>query len=186
MILAVAAAIVGAAVGAAITWRLGRPSRELAGQVSQTQQHIAKLEDEYSRWEMVRHLAPRTSLQGEPPETQEIVLESEEEFRITSVVYLTGSGKPIVTQETDLKGKHVKLAIDDQYVRAVLRMESNPWDGSGTVQFRFRAILGDLEKDILFVSSVVPEFKLGPAGRMIEYRRVVDPRAVAKTSAMVN
>ncbi|ABF39293.1 hypothetical protein Acid345_0288 [Candidatus Koribacter versatilis Ellin345] len=186
MILAAAAAIMGAAVGAAITWRLGRPSRELAAQVSHTQQHLAKLEDEYSRWEMVRHLAPRTFLQGEPPETQEVVLESEDEFRITSVAYLTGSGRPVVTQPIDLRGRRVAHAVDDQYVRAVLRMESNPWDGSGTVQLRFRAILGDLEKDIVFVASVLPEFRLGPAGRMMEYRRVVDPRAVPSASAMVN
>ncbi len=186
MILAAAAAILGAAVGAAITWRLGRPSRELAAQVSQTQQQIAKLEDEYSRWAMVRHLAPRAYLQGEPPETQEIVLESEEEFQVTSVAYLTGSGRTIVMQDVDMRGKHVKYAVDDQYVRAVLRLESDPWDGSGTVQVRFRVLLGDLEKDIVFIASVLPEFKLGPAGRMMEYRRVVDPRTVPNTSAMVN
>ncbi len=181
-----AAAAVGAALGASIMWRVGKPARELAAQVSQTQQHIEKLEEEYARWEMVRHLAPRTYLEGEPPETQHVVLESEDEFRIKSVAYLTGSGKPIVTQDVEMRGKRVRHAVDDQYVRAVLRMESNPWDGSGTVQLRFRAILGDLEKDITFVGNVLPEFRLGPAGRMLEFRRMVDPRVMAAESVLVN
>jgi hypothetical protein len=188
MFLAATAAIVGALAGAVITWRLGKRSRDLASQVSSTQDHIAKLEDEYSRWEFVRHLAPRAFLAGEPPEMQQIVLESEDEFRVSSVEYLTGSGKPVARQELQLQGKRVALPIDDQFVRSVLRIESNPWDGSGVIQFRFRTQLGDLEKDIVFTTSVLPEIKLGPHGRMTEFRRLVDPRSLpaSMSSALVN
>lgn len=190
MLLAVVAAIAGAAFGAAlgagITWRMGRLSRELATQVSNTQQNIAKLEDEFSRWEFVRHLAPRAYLVGDPPEMQQVMLESDEPFRISSVDYLTGSGKPVVRQELQLQGKRISLPVDDQFVRAVLRIESNPWDGSGMIQFRFRAQIGDLEKDIVFCLSVVPEIKLGPAGRVTEFRKLVDPRTAPTMSALVN
>ena len=183
---AAVAIIIGAALGAAITWRIGKPSREIAAEVSATQKHLAKLEDEYSRWEFVRHLAPRASLTGEPPETQFVVLESEETFRISSVDYMTGSGKPVARQALQLEGMRLTHAIEDQYVRSVLRLESNPWDGSGSIQFRFRTQLGDLEKDIVFIASVVPEIKLGPGGRVREFRRLMDPRAVAESSALVN
>lgn len=175
---AVAAALAGAAIGAAIAWRIGRKARELAAEVSATQEHIAKLEDEYARWEFVRHLAPHAFLIGEPPEQQHVILEAEETFKIASVDYLTGSAKPVVSQDVRLEGKRIAIPIEDQFVRAVLRIESNPWDGSGVIQFRFRTRLGDLEKDIVFMASVVPEIKLGPAGRVTEFRRLVDRQTV--------
>lgn len=188
MLLAVATAIVGVTVGAAIAWRLRRRSRRFATKSPGTPPTMPKIEDEHSRREFVPPAAPRAYLGGDPSGIQQIILESENSFRVSSVDYLSGSGKRVSQQALDLRGTRIEHSIEDQFVRAVLRIGSNPWDGSGAIQFRFHVWLGEVEKVIVYVVAVVPEIKLGPEGRVAEYRRLVDPRAVppSLTSALIN
>jgi hypothetical protein len=188
MLLAAATAMAGVAVGAAIAWRLRMRSRQLATKVSGRQPPMAKLEDEHPRHDFMLPSPPRAFLGGDPAGLQQIILEAEKPFRVSSVDYLTGSGKPVSRQELQLQGKHIAHPVEDQFVRAVLRIESNPWDGSGAIQFRFHIWFGNLERDIVYVVAVVPEIKLGPAGRVREFRRLVDPRTVppSMTSVLIN
>ena len=123
-------------------------------------------------------IAPFIYLMGDPPGPQQVVLEAPQSFRLVHLDFLTGSGKTVARQELNLEGRHITHPIADSFIRSVLRLESNPWDGSGIIQLRFHLESGSSRRDVLFVAFVIPEMKLGEGGRMTESRRLVDPRTL--------
>ncbi|HEY3927663.1 MAG TPA: hypothetical protein VGL89_04775 [Candidatus Koribacter sp.] len=179
MILTAAAVLAGIMIAGLLVWRFRPRSPEPSSPAAPLETRpVASSQPKPQESASELAITPFFYLTGDPPGPQQVVLEANKPFRLVYLDYLTGSGKSVARQELNLEGYQVTHPIADQFIRSVLRLESNPWDGSGVIQMRFHLQAGTRERDVLFVVSIVPEMKLGDAGRMTEHRRLVDPRTL--------
>ena len=167
MILGLIIGIVSAGFGAAVIWRLGRPS---ANRAIAFQKRIAESEEDKAAREAIDQFVPWAHAIGEPP-NQYLRVESNAIFQATEMEYLTGAGASAARQNLELKGKVVDIPIDESKVGEVQRLGQNPQDGSAPIQLRVHMRVGEIRKTQTVPGQITIVFQTGVAGDSTTYAR---------------
>jgi hypothetical protein len=157
-------ALLGAAVGAVITWVLTRgDSKKLA----EAQQEIIRIERERSEWErryrQQQGLTIAGRIVGDAPEPQFVQLTANEQMEILRLDYCidTGARAAMWPLEPPLVGREVRIPIEKNPLNRLYNAKNDSRTGSADV--RFRALIRALgnEREVEVPARIELQFRDG-------------------------
>ena len=161
--------IAGALIGALVTYLLGAKDRRLARVAAEAQRKLAELEEDKRKWDSLERFSPKAFVVGEPPREQLIRLESEEEFEVTDVEYLTSKGVVVSRQSVRKAGKTIDVPVEDSRVLEIQMIgPRNSWDGSAHINFRIHLRVSGREKTHM-VNGLIKHVMVGNT----QYRKIL-------------
>ncbi|MBZ5574746.1 MAG: hypothetical protein LAO09_23060 [Acidobacteriia bacterium] len=162
-LIAIVTTLLGAVLGAYVTWVLGKPDREQAKRALELQQRIAELES-------VDRFAPQMAIVNSPSDESMLNIESEEPFTVFALEYLNNDKSRLWTQSVKEKGSVIQIPIADAGLLEIIKYGPwlNTYDRSATIWFRVH-VEKDGHKKICEMSATIKSELKGSTMR----RRVI-------------